>query len=68
MAPIERTAYPRFKRFMSARELAIAVLAGLLANTAFGLWRADPVIALGIAALAVHQGREAWEGEEDDDD
>jgi len=26
------------------------------------------VIALGIAALAVHEGREAWEGEEDDDD
>jgi divalent metal cation (Fe/Co/Zn/Cd) transporter len=48
--------------------LAIAVLAGLLANTAFGLWWADPVIALGIAALAVHEGREAWEGEEDDDD
>lgn len=48
--------------------LAIAVLAGLLANTALGLWWADPVIALGIAALAVHEGREAWEGEEDDDD
>ena len=25
-------------------------------------------LALGIAALAVHEGREAWEGEEDDDD
>jgi divalent metal cation (Fe/Co/Zn/Cd) transporter len=47
--------------------LAIAVLAGLLANTWFGLWWLDPVIALGIAALAVHEGREAWEGEEDDD-
>ena len=48
--------------------LTAAVLAGLLANTWFGLWWADPVIALGIAALAVHEGREAWEGEEDDDD
>ncbi len=48
--------------------LAAAVLAGLLANTWFGLWWADPVIALGIAALAVHEGREAWEGEDDDDD
>ena len=48
--------------------LAAAVLAGLLANTAFGLWWLDPVIALGIAALAVHEGREAWEGEEEDDD
>lgn len=47
--------------------LAIAVLIGLLANTWFGLWWADPVIALGIAALAVHEGREAWEGEEDDE-
>ena len=46
--------------------LAIAVLAGLLANTWFGLWWADPVIALGIAALAVREGREAWEGEDDD--
>lgn len=41
---------------------------GLLANAAFGLWWLDPVIAFGIAALAVHEGREAWEGEEDDDD
>lgn len=48
--------------------LAAAVLAGLLANTLFGLWRLDPVIALGIAALAVHEGREAWEGEEQEDD
>jgi divalent metal cation (Fe/Co/Zn/Cd) transporter len=48
--------------------LAAAVLAGLLANTWFGLWWADPVIALGIAALAVHAGRAALEGEEDDDD
>ena len=47
--------------------LAIAVLIGLLANTWFGLWWLDPAIALGIAALAVHEGREAWEGEEDDD-
>ena len=48
--------------------LAIAVLVGLLANTWFGLWWADPIIALGIAALAVHEGREAWEGEEEEDD
>ncbi|MFL6054190.1 MAG: cation transporter [Actinoallomurus sp.] len=44
--------------------LAAAVLAGLLANTLFSMWWLDPVIALGIAALAVHEGREAWEGEE----
>lgn len=48
--------------------LAAAVLVGLLANAVFGLWWLDPVVALGIAALAVHEGREAWEGEDDGDD
>ena len=44
--------------------LAVGVLAGLLANTLFGLWWLDPAIALAIAAVAVKEGREAWEGEE----
>ena len=44
--------------------LAAAVLAGLLANTALGWWWADPAIALGIAAMAVREGRETWEGGE----
>ena len=43
--------------------MAAGVLAGLLANTLFGWWWLDPAIALAIAALAVHEGREAWEGE-----
>ncbi len=43
--------------------MAVGVLAGLLANTALGWWWLDPVIALGIAALAVHKGRETWEGD-----
>lgn len=43
--------------------LAAGVLAGLLVNAAFGWWWLDPIIALGIAALAVREGREAWEGE-----
>lgn len=43
--------------------LAAGVLVGLLANTVFGLWWLDPAIALGIAALAIKEGREAWEGE-----
>lgn len=47
--------------------LAVGVLAGLLANTLFGIWWLDSVVALGIAVLAVHEGREAWEGEEDCD-
>ncbi len=45
--------------------LAAAVLAGLLANTALGWWWLDPAIALVIAAMAVHEGRETWEGHEE---
>jgi divalent metal cation (Fe/Co/Zn/Cd) transporter len=44
--------------------LAVAVLAGLLANTLLGWWWLDPVVALGIAGLAVRGGVEAWHGEE----
>ena len=43
--------------------LAAAVLAGLLANTLL-CWWLDPVVALGIAGLAVREGVEAWHGEE----
>jgi divalent metal cation (Fe/Co/Zn/Cd) transporter len=43
--------------------LAAGVLAGLVLNTAFGLWWADPAVALAIAALAVHEGRGTWRGE-----
>jgi divalent metal cation (Fe/Co/Zn/Cd) transporter len=43
--------------------MAAGVLFGLVANAAFGLWWIDPAIALGIAALAVKEGREAWAGD-----
>jgi divalent metal cation (Fe/Co/Zn/Cd) transporter len=43
--------------------LAAGVLAGLLLNTAIGIWWADPAIALAIAALAIHEGRQTWNGE-----
>jgi divalent metal cation (Fe/Co/Zn/Cd) transporter len=43
--------------------LAAGVLFGLVANAAFGLWWIDPAVALGIAAVAVQEGREAWSGE-----
>ena len=42
--------------------LAAGVLAGLALNAAFDLWWADPVVALGIAALAVKEGHETWHG------
>ncbi len=41
--------------------LAAGVLANLLANSVLGMWQLDPLIALGITVLAVHEGREAWE-------
>ena len=44
--------------------MAAGVVAGLGANAAFGWWWLDPVIALAIAAIAVHEGREAWAGED----
>lgn len=43
--------------------LAIAVLVGLLANSLFGIWWLDPLVALGIAAVAVREGQKAWRGE-----
>jgi divalent metal cation (Fe/Co/Zn/Cd) transporter len=45
--------------------LSAALLAGLALNAAFGWWWADPVAALAIAAFAVKEGREAWEGRDD---
>ena len=42
---------------------AAAVLLSILANAALGWWWLDPIAALGIAGLAVHEGREAWAGE-----
>jgi divalent metal cation (Fe/Co/Zn/Cd) transporter len=47
--------------------LAAAVLAGLLANTVLGWWWLDPAIALGIAAMAIHEGRETWRAEQQQD-
>jgi divalent metal cation (Fe/Co/Zn/Cd) transporter len=43
--------------------LAAGVLAGLLGNAVLGLWWLDPVVALGIAGVAVREGRETWAGD-----
>jgi divalent metal cation (Fe/Co/Zn/Cd) transporter len=43
--------------------MAAGVLVGLVANAALSWWWLDPIIALGIAAIAVREGREAWAGE-----
>jgi len=44
--------------------LSLGLLVGLGLNAAFGLWWADPLVALGIAAVAVREGRESWRGED----
>lgn len=41
-----------------------AVLIGLLANAAVGAWWLDAVLGLGVAAVAVYEGRESWRGED----
>ncbi len=42
--------------------LAMAVFAGLAANTLLGAWWVDGVVALGIAGWVVVEGRRAWAG------
>jgi divalent metal cation (Fe/Co/Zn/Cd) transporter len=46
--------------------LAAAVLAGLLASTWLGWWWLDPAVGLLIAGIAVHEGAEAWRGDDCD--
>ena len=43
--------------------LAAGVLTGLVLNAAFGLWWADPAVALAIGALALNEGRQTWHGQ-----
>lgn len=43
--------------------LSIVGLSGIALNAVFGFWWADPVAALGIAALLVKEGREGLRGE-----
>jgi divalent metal cation (Fe/Co/Zn/Cd) transporter len=42
--------------------LALAVFAGLAANTWLGAWWLDGTVALGVAAWAILEGRRAWTG------
>ena len=46
--------------------LSLVTLTGLALNAAFGWWWADPLAALGIVVLLVHEGVEALRGEDDD--
>ena len=42
--------------------LSISLLVGLGLNATFGLWWADPMAALIVAAIVLKEGREAWSG------
>jgi divalent metal cation (Fe/Co/Zn/Cd) transporter len=43
--------------------MAAGVLVGLAATAVAGWWWLDPVIALAIAALAIGEARQAWNGD-----
>ena len=44
--------------------LSILSLGGIGLNAAFGWWWADPAAALAMTLLLVHEGREAWRGDD----
>lgn len=52
------------KQTLLCTYLSAVLLAGLLLNSLFGWWWADPAAAMVIAVLAVREGREAWKGED----
>lgn len=47
--------------------LSVALLLGLGAHALLGWWWADPVAALVMVPWLLHEGREAWEEEEEED-
>jgi divalent metal cation (Fe/Co/Zn/Cd) transporter len=51
------------RQTMLCAYLSAGLLLGLGLNALLGWWWADPVTALGIAAVAVKEGRNAWRGE-----
>lgn len=57
------TAMADSRQTLLCAALSVAVLAGLVLNTAFGWWWADSVAALVIVVFAVREGVEAWRGD-----
>ncbi|WP_419994921.1 cation transporter [Streptomyces boninensis] len=51
------------KQTLLCTYLSAVLLLGLLANSLFGWSLADPIAALAIAAIAVKEGRAAWQGD-----
>ncbi|WP_273736239.1 cation transporter [Mycolicibacterium septicum] len=58
-----RSAVADSKQTLLCTYLSAVVLAGLVLNSLFGWSWADPVAALILAGVAVHEGREAWRGQ-----
>ena len=57
------TAVADSKQTLICTYLSAAVLGGLVLNSLFGWWWADPVAGLVIAAFAIREGIEAWRGD-----
>jgi divalent metal cation (Fe/Co/Zn/Cd) transporter len=51
------------KQTLLCTYLSAAVLVGLVLNSVLGWWWADPIVALGLAVVAVREGREALRGD-----
>ncbi len=51
------------KQTLLCTYLSAGVLLGLVLNAALGWWWADPVVALGLAVVAVREGRNALHGD-----
>ncbi|MBN3508428.1 cation transporter [Mycolicibacterium nivoides] len=58
-----RSAVADSKQTLLCTYLSAVVLAGLVVNSLFGWSWADPIAALILAGVAVHEGREAWRGQ-----
>jgi divalent metal cation (Fe/Co/Zn/Cd) transporter len=50
------------KQTLLCTYLSGVLLVGLLLNSLLGWWWADPIVALAIAAVAIKEGHEAWQG------
>ncbi|MEV0453885.1 cation transporter [Catellatospora methionotrophica] len=58
-----RSAVADSKQTLLCTYLSAVLLVGLVVNSLFGWWWADPIAALVIGAVAIKEGREAWRGE-----
>lgn len=57
------TAVADSKQTLICAYLSAAVLIGLLVNSLFGWWWADPIAGIVIAVFAIREGVEAWKGD-----